>query len=184
MTDHEPDKAPDADDILRNCGADVLRSAVDAAKIYTGPDHDNARGTTGKGRPDGPSVIPLRWHGEADLQADRPWLVKHLLPEVGTALLSGQWGTAKTFVALDLATAVMTGRSFAGRRVMRRGGVLFLPAEGAFEIPIRLKGSTLMARARPMASACRSLGRNGVHACWITAHFQRWKQSRQRQAGG
>jgi hypothetical protein len=35
---------------------------------------------------------------------------------------------------------VMTGRPFAGRRVLRQGGVLFVASEGAFEIPIRLRG--------------------------------------------
>lgn len=34
----------------------------------------------------------------------------------------------------------MLGESFAGRRVVRRGGVLFVAAEGAYEIPIRLQG--------------------------------------------
>jgi len=33
----------------------------------------------------------------------------------------------------------MTGMPFAGREVARRGGVLFIAAEGAFEIPVRLR---------------------------------------------
>jgi hypothetical protein len=84
--------------------------------------------------------VPLRWHGEGDPNADQRWLVKYLLPEVGTGLLSGQWGTGKTFVALDLSASIMTGETFANKRIARRGGVLFFAAEGAREIPIRLKG--------------------------------------------
>ncbi|KQO93465.1 hypothetical protein ASF32_03670 [Methylobacterium sp. Leaf91] len=84
--------------------------------------------------------MPLRWHRDANLDADRPWLVRDLIAEVGKGLLSGQWGSAKTFIALDLSGCVMTGEPFAGRNVMRRGGVLFIAPEGAFEIPIRLKG--------------------------------------------
>ncbi|HEV7982716.1 MAG TPA: AAA family ATPase, partial [Xanthobacteraceae bacterium] len=49
-----------------------------------------------------PVPFPLRWHGEKDPSAKRLWLVKHLLPQIGVGLIAGQWGTAKTFVALDL----------------------------------------------------------------------------------
>ena len=52
------------------------------------------------------------------------------VPETGVGLLSGQWGTYKTFIAIDLAGAVMTGNLFAGRAVKRSGGVDFA-AEGA-----------------------------------------------------
>jgi hypothetical protein len=54
--------------------------------------------------------------------------------------MSGQWGTAKTFCALDLSVSVMTMEAFAGRRVVRQGGVLFIAPEGAYEIPVRLRG--------------------------------------------
>lgn len=84
--------------------------------------------------------IELHWHGEQSASAIRKWLVENLVPETGKGLLSGQWGTAKTFTALDLAASVMTGLAFAGRHVTRRGGVLFVAAEGANEIPLRLNG--------------------------------------------
>jgi RecA-family ATPase len=64
-----------------------------------------------------------------------------LLLEVGTALISGAWGTYKTFIAIDLAKAVMLGTTFAGRKVMRQAGVLFIAAEGSAEIPIRLQAA-------------------------------------------
>jgi hypothetical protein len=84
--------------------------------------------------------FPLRWHGEKDSGANRPWLVKKLLPTSGVGLISGQWGTGKTFVAIELAVSVMIGNQFAGRHVARKGGVLFIAAEGASEVPIRLNG--------------------------------------------
>jgi AAA domain len=86
------------------------------------------------------TAFPLRWHGEDDANIKREWLVKQMLPKTGVGLISGQWGTAKTFIALDLAASVMMGTKFAGRPVKRRGGVLFLAAEGSSEIPIRLCG--------------------------------------------
>lgn len=87
-----------------------------------------------------PSPITLRWHGEADPDADRAWLVQDLISETGKGLMPGQWGCGKTFTAIDLSASVMTGQPFAGRRVLRQGGVLFVASEGAFEIPIRLRG--------------------------------------------
>lgn len=95
---------------------------------------DVGRGEGGRHRP------RLRWHRDADPNADRPWLVRHLISETGKGLLSGQWGSAKTFIVLDLSGSVMTGEPFAGRMVLRRGGVLFIAPEGAFEVPIRLRG--------------------------------------------
>lgn len=91
-------------------------------------------------RPRGSSPIELRWHGDADPNADRAWLIRDLIGETGKGLLAGQWGGGKTFGALDLSASVMTGLPFAGRKVMRQGGVLFIAPEGAFEIPIRLRG--------------------------------------------
>ena len=79
------------------------------------------------------------WHGVNYDRPARPWLIKTLIPAQGAGLLSGQWGTAKTFVALDLAGAVMTGAPFAGRENDRRGGVLFIAAEGGGEVSIRLE---------------------------------------------
>jgi hypothetical protein len=61
-----------------------------------------------------------------------------MLPETGTALISGQWGTYKTFVANDLAASVMTGTPFIHFPVVRQGGVVFFACEGQNEVPIRL----------------------------------------------
>jgi len=108
------------------------------------PDNDErfggSRETGGASRHHSPKPIPLRWHRDADPNAERDWLVKELLSTTGKGLLSGQWGSSKTFVALDLSGCVMTGEPFAGRKVLRRGGVLFIAPEGAFEIPVRLRG--------------------------------------------
>jgi hypothetical protein len=90
-------------------------------------------------RPD-VGLYPLRWHGETDDTPLQAWLVLKTLPEVGTALLSGQWGIYKTFAAIDLARAVMTKTPFAGRAVIRQGGALFIAAEGQGEVRVRLQG--------------------------------------------
>jgi RecA-family ATPase len=72
------------------------------------------------------------------------WLIKGILPETGAALISGQWGTYKTTVALDLSVSVMTGTSFAGRyRIKRPGGVAYFALEGIGGLASRL---TVIAR--------------------------------------
>ena len=80
------------------------------------------------------------WHGEVDYRESRPQLVQDVIPEVGHGLWSGQWGTFKTFGALELAHSCMSGAPFLGYEIMRRGGVLFIALEGAGEVPIRLQG--------------------------------------------
>ncbi len=85
-------------------------------------------------------VYPLKWHGDADDAPLREQLVAGMLPKTGKALLSGQWGVYKTFVAIDLAGSVMTMTPFAGHAVKRQGGVLFIAAEGQDEVRIRLEG--------------------------------------------
>ena len=99
-----------------------------------------------------PQLFELFWHGKEYNRELRSWLVKGLILETGQGLASGQWGTAKTFTVLDLAASVMTITPFAGREVVRQGGVLFVAAEGAYEIPIRLKG-VVEEKLRPAALA-------------------------------
>jgi AAA domain len=60
------------------------------------------------------------------------------MPEVGHGLLSGQWGSGKTFAFFDLAAAVMTGQPFLGHVIKRQCGVLLIAAEGADEVRLRL----------------------------------------------
>jgi hypothetical protein len=87
------------------------------------------------------------YHGETSAELNRRWLIKNLLTETGFGLISGQWGTAKTFVVLDIAGCVMPGvnqERFIDYRIKRRGGVLFVAAEGCGSI--RLRFETMLAR--------------------------------------
>jgi hypothetical protein len=85
--------------------------------------------------------LKIHWHDDASgAEVGRAWLVDGLLPQTGTGLISGQWGVYKTFTALDLAGAVMCGLAFIDYPVAHRGGILFIAAEGAEEIPNRLAG--------------------------------------------
>jgi hypothetical protein len=107
--------------------------------------------------PTQPQPIELFWHGKAKNNEPRSWLFKDLIPEKGKGLASGQWGVAKTFCVLDLSASAMTATPFAGRENTRRGGVLFVAAEGANEIPIRLQG-LVEHKLRPAALVNGAMG--------------------------
>jgi hypothetical protein len=84
---------------------------------------------------------PMYAHGDPDPRPLKSWLVKGLIPACGHGLLSGQWGTYKSFVALELATTLMTAQPFLGSMIKRQCGVLFLAAEGADEMRLRLNAA-------------------------------------------
>jgi AAA domain len=61
------------------------------------------------------------------------------MPAVGAGLLPGQWGTYKTFMAIKLATTVISAeQKFCGRQLVEPCGVLILATEGAFELRDRI----------------------------------------------
>lgn len=64
-------------------------------------------------------------------------LIEGVLDKGTIALLYGKWGTGKSFIALDQALSVATGRPWQGRPT-QPGKVLYVAAEGAFG----LKGRT------------------------------------------
>jgi hypothetical protein len=90
------------------------------------------------GKQDDPNKV--YWHGQVDYRKSRPQLVQDCIPQVGHGLIAGQWGTFKTFGALDLAHSCMSGEPWLGYEIMRRGGVLFIALEGSAEVPLRLQG--------------------------------------------
>ena len=109
--------------------------------IDSAPDGPGDPGYKPNGESNGahPGHDLLWWYGDKRPDLNRSWRIEGLLPTVGTALISGQWGTYKTFLALDLSLALMMGGAFAGRKVIEPGGVLYIAKEGAFEIPLRLQ---------------------------------------------
>jgi len=65
-----------------------------------------------------------------DLPDPEP-LIDNVLDQGTTALLYGKWATAKSFIALDWALSVASGRRWQGRDTERRR-VLYIAAEGAY----------------------------------------------------
>jgi hypothetical protein len=86
-----------------------------------------------------PKLPPLHAHGDLDSRPLKAWMIKQLIPAVGHGLLAGQWGAGKTFVAFDLAARLGTGQPFLDHPVKRQCGVLWIAAEGADEVRLRLE---------------------------------------------
>jgi hypothetical protein len=84
-----------------------------------------------------PTAKLLLWYGDTPPKPSS-YLVDETVPEIGVVILGGQWGAAKTFVGADLVSAVIVGGEFAGKTVNRKGGVLWLAAEGENEIEARV----------------------------------------------
>lgn len=64
-------------------------------------------------------------------------LIDDVLDQATNALLYGYWGTCKTFIALDWAASVATGRPWQGHTTQQRR-VLYIAAEGAFGLKARI----------------------------------------------
>jgi hypothetical protein len=91
--------------------------------------------------PSGPALPPLYCHGDPDPRPLTSWLIKYLLASVSHGVLSGQWGSGKTFMVFELAACLMTGQPFIGYRIKRQCGVLLIAAEGASEVRKRLNAT-------------------------------------------
>lgn len=96
----------------------------------------------------GPEIGSLdgQWDGERPPPPPE-WLVRHLIMRRGIGILSGKWGTGKTYIAIDLAAALGSRQPFAGKKVSQRCGVLYLAAERSHTILRRLS----------LARECRSI---------------------------
>jgi KaiC/GvpD/RAD55 family RecA-like ATPase len=65
--------------------------------------------------------------------AQRPgiaWLIKHVLPRTGLAVIYGAPGSGKSFFALDMVATVARGSEWRGRKV-RKGRAMYIAAEGS-----------------------------------------------------
>jgi AAA domain/Bifunctional DNA primase/polymerase, N-terminal len=120
-------------------------SEIDFDKIIQGPwpgservEEPESEGTEESdpgSDPDRPPVPPSSlgeiWHFGDPVPAVLPMLVPGLLPQKGFGYLGGQWGTFKTFVTDDLATAIGSCGRFAGQQVAFQGVVVQIELEGS-----------------------------------------------------
>jgi hypothetical protein len=75
-----------------------------------------------------------------DTIKDEPvsWIIKDVLPNKGFCALYGPPGSYKSFIALDIAEAIATGRPWMGNEVTSPGAVLIIAGEGHGGIGARI----------------------------------------------
>jgi hypothetical protein len=75
-----------------------------------------------------------------DIQ-DEPveWLIHGILPSKSFSALFGPPGSFKSFIALDMAEAIATGRPWMGNEVEKQGAVLYICGEGFGGMGARIK---------------------------------------------
>lgn len=129
----------DLNDLHRALGTDGLREWMDANARILPPDEpasfDGAVPVWDGRHPSLEQARPRRlsrraattWEGNAI--PDRPWLVRGLIPGRNVTLLSGDGGTGKSLLALQLAVSVAARRGWLGREVCDHGPVIYLSAE-------------------------------------------------------
>jgi hypothetical protein len=76
------------------------------------------------------------------------WAIRNYLPLDTTAILYGESGAGKSFMALDMALHVATGREWHGHKV-RQGAVFYIAGEGVGGMGARCKAWTI-ANNEPM----------------------------------
>jgi hypothetical protein len=76
------------------------------------------------------------------------WLIDSVLPKRAFCALYGPPGSYKSFVALDIAEAVATGRPWMGREVQAAGAVLYIAGEGFGGIGARIKACKMHNRTQ------------------------------------
>jgi hypothetical protein len=76
------------------------------------------------------------------------WLIQDVLPKRAFCALYGPPGSYKSFVALDIAEAVATGRAWMGREVQAAGAVLYIAGEGFGGIGARIKACKMHNRTQ------------------------------------
>jgi hypothetical protein len=92
--------------------------------------------------PEAFNPVPQLLNIEAwDTIKDEPvnWIIDNVLPDKGFAALYGPPGSYKSFIALDIAEAVATGRQWMGNQVTSPGAVLYIAGEGHGGIGARIK---------------------------------------------
>ena len=106
---------------------------------------------------------PLRLYSTTELLRLPPptWLIDDALPAGGLVGLYGAPGSAKTFVAIDFAMSVATGRPWQGKPV-KRGSVLYIAAEG---------GAGIAKRAQAWLSEHGATSRETL-VMWLTEAIQ------------
>jgi len=84
-----------------------------------------------------PPKVELQY-GSTGYDKEQSFVIKGLIPECSFASIYGPSGSFKSFLALDWACHIATGKDWDGHKV-RQGAVLYVAGEGGFGVTQRIK---------------------------------------------
>jgi hypothetical protein len=123
----------DLNDVLRDHGTAGVRRIFDTARPYRAVD---VKAEALNEATDGIKfrLIPL---SEIHPIVTAPWLIKHILPSQGLAVVYGAPSAGKSALLLDAMLHVASGRPWAGRKTLQ-GGVIYIAAESGIGVQNRV----------------------------------------------
>jgi len=116
---------------------------------------------------------------DLDRLPDPTWQIAGILPQGSVALLYGEPGAGKSFVALDMALCIATARPWQGRTVAQ-GDVLYIAAEGGSALKHRVVAWRDRRGAKPSRAVFRAkpcdISNEGERSLLISeAHKAGWQ---------
>jgi len=122
--------------------SEIYTSDADHVKKQAEIEHEFAGEPAVKAKDNKEAKPPKTVNIEAwdDIQ-DEPveWLIHGILPRKAFTALYGPPGSFKSFIALDMAEAIATGRPWMGNEVEKQGAVLYICGEGFGGMGARIK---------------------------------------------
>lgn len=113
--------------------AERLVKAWDNAETFTSDGLDGERDMSRMSRMSGDDLFELLDVDDMATLPDPEWLVEDMVPATAMTLIFGASDNFKSFLSLDLALSVATGRKWHGREV-KQGAVIYLASEGAIGV--------------------------------------------------
>jgi hypothetical protein len=122
--------------------SEIYTSDADHVKKQAEIEHEFAGEPATKAKENKEAKPPKTVNIEAwdDIQ-DEPveWLIHGILPSKSFSALFGPPGSFKSFIALDMAEAIATGRPWMGNQIEKQGAVLYICGEGFGGMGARIK---------------------------------------------
>ncbi len=106
------------------------REQADRQSYHDGLNEPKTEGASGSTRINPGAVPEFLSYSEMIAMPEPGWLIKGLLMRTTSALLFGPSNSFKSFMAIDVACCIGTGRSWHGNPVTHPGPVLYVATEG------------------------------------------------------
>lgn len=84
------------------------------------------------------SIFPLTRYGDMGITCPQ-WIIKGVLEDKSLGLLFGSSGSGKSYLAIDMAACIATGKPFCNHAIKKEGPVIYIAGEGFSGISRRLR---------------------------------------------